>query len=93
MKSRGTNTSGVILWVVVNRVLGRIFGLKRNEVIGIRRKLHNEEFQNLCSSPSIIRTESWRMRWIGNVVRIGEKRVEYILWVGKLWRAVPKSRK
>jgi hypothetical protein len=33
----------------------RIFGPKRNEMTGGWRKLHNEEFHNLCSSPSIIR--------------------------------------
>jgi hypothetical protein len=38
-----------------NRVLRRMFGLKRDEVTGGRRKLHNEELHNLYSSPSIIR--------------------------------------
>jgi hypothetical protein len=37
------------------RVLRRIFGPKRDEVIGAWRKLHNEELHNLYSSPSIIR--------------------------------------
>jgi hypothetical protein len=37
-----------------NRVLGRISGLKRDEVTGGRRKLHNEELHNLYSSPDII---------------------------------------
>jgi hypothetical protein len=36
-------------------VLRRIFGLKRDEVIGGWRKLHNEELHNLYSSPSEIR--------------------------------------
>jgi hypothetical protein len=31
----------------VNRVLGRIFEFKRNEVMGDWRKLHNEELQIL----------------------------------------------
>jgi hypothetical protein len=43
------------LRVFENRVLRRIFGLKRDEVIGGWRKLHNEELRNLYSSPSIIR--------------------------------------
>jgi hypothetical protein len=30
-----------------NRVLGRIFGLKRDEMVGGWRKLHNEELHNL----------------------------------------------
>jgi hypothetical protein len=37
-----------------NRML-RIFGPKRDEVIEIWRKLHNQELHNLYSSPSIIR--------------------------------------
>jgi hypothetical protein len=32
------------LWLFENRVLKRIFGPKRDEVTGERRKLHNEEF-------------------------------------------------
>jgi hypothetical protein len=43
------------LRVFENRVLRRIFGLKRDEVTGDWRKLHNEELQNLYSSPIIIR--------------------------------------
>jgi hypothetical protein len=38
-----------------NRVLRRIFGLKRDEATGECRKLHNEELLNLFSLPSIIR--------------------------------------
>jgi hypothetical protein len=48
------------------------------------RKLHNEELHNLYSSPSIIRIiKSRRMRWVGDVTRIGEKRNVYRLLVGK----------
>jgi hypothetical protein len=43
------------LRVFENRVLRRIFGLKRDEVIGGWEKLHNEELHNLYGSPSIIR--------------------------------------
>jgi hypothetical protein len=51
------------LWVFENRVLRRIFGLKRDEVIGDWSKLHNEELHNLYSLPSIIRkVKSRRMR-------------------------------
>jgi hypothetical protein len=38
------------------RVLRRIFGPKRDEVIGGWRELHKEELHNLFYSPSIIRT-------------------------------------
>jgi hypothetical protein len=52
------------LRVFENKVLRRIFGPKRDEVTGGWRKLHNEEFRDLYSSPSIIRmVESRRMRW------------------------------
>jgi hypothetical protein len=60
-----------------------MFGPKRDEVAGGWRKLHNEELHNLYSSPSIIRIiKSRRMRWAGNVARMGEKRNAYSLLVG-----------
>jgi hypothetical protein len=43
------------LRVFENRVLRRIFGLKRDEETGGWRRLHNEELHNLYSSPSTIR--------------------------------------
>jgi hypothetical protein len=53
------------LRVFENRVLKRIFGPKRDEVIGWR-KVYNEELHNFYSSPSIIRIiKSRRMRWAG----------------------------
>jgi hypothetical protein len=49
--------------VFENRVLRRIFGLKRNDMTGEWRKLHNEELRDLYSSGSIIRIiKSRRMR-------------------------------
>jgi hypothetical protein len=63
--------------------LRRIFGPKRGEVTGGWRKLHNEEFHNLYSSPSIIRMmKSRRMRWAGHVARMGEERSASRIWVG-----------
>jgi hypothetical protein len=57
------------LKVLENRVL-RIFGPKRDEVIGGWRKLHNEELHNLYASSNVIRMiKSWRMRWAGHVAR------------------------
>jgi hypothetical protein len=56
------------LRVFENRVLRRIFGPKRDVVIGGWRKLHNEELHNFYSSPSIIRMiQPRRMRWAGHV--------------------------
>jgi hypothetical protein len=43
------------LRVFKNRVLRRIFGPKRNKLRAGWRKMHNEEFHNMFSSPSIIR--------------------------------------
>jgi hypothetical protein len=43
------------LKVFENRVLRRVFGPKRDEVIGEWRKLHNEELNDLCSLPNIMR--------------------------------------
>jgi hypothetical protein len=64
-------------------VLRRIFGPKRDEVTGEWRRLHNEELRDLYSSPSIIRIiKSRRMRWVGHVARMGEKRNAYGLLVG-----------
>jgi hypothetical protein len=67
-----------------NKVLRRIFGPKRDEVTGGWRKLHNEGFRDLYSSPSKIRIiKSRRMRWAGHVARMGEKRNSYRLLVEK----------
>jgi hypothetical protein len=68
--------------VFENRVLRRIFGPNRNEVIGDWRKLHDVDFRNLFTSPSIIRMiESRRMKWTGHVTRMGAKRNAYRILV------------
>ena len=60
-----------------NRVLRRIFGPKRDEVTGERRKLPNEEFHDLYSSPSIAEViKSRRMRLAGHVARMKERRIQ-----------------
>jgi hypothetical protein len=60
------------LRVSENRVLRRISGLKKDEVMGEWRKMHNEELHNLYSSPNIIRMiKQRRMRWAGHVARMG----------------------
>jgi hypothetical protein len=57
-----------------NRVLRRIFGPKRDEVTGEWRRLYNEEFYAVCSSPDIFRViKSIRLTWAGHVARTGEK--------------------
>jgi hypothetical protein len=79
--------------VFENRLLRRIFEPKRVEVTEEWRKLHNEEFRDLYSSPSIIRIiKSRRMRWVGHIARMGEKRNAYRLLLGKPERKRPLGR-
>jgi hypothetical protein len=49
-----TSREECTLSVFKNRVLRRIFGLKRDEVTGEWRRLHNKELYALYSSPNII---------------------------------------
>jgi hypothetical protein len=70
--------------VFENRVPRRIFGLKRDEVTGDWRELHNEEFHNLYSSPNIIRMiKSRRTKWSGHVARMRRKGMLIEFIVGK----------
>jgi hypothetical protein len=72
------------LRVFENRVLRRVFGPKRAEVIGEWRKLHNEELNDLYCLPNIVRVvKSRRMRWTGHVARMGADRVLHRVLVGK----------
>ena len=72
------------LRVFENMVLRRIFGPRRDEVTGDWRRLHNEEINDLYSSPNIVRViKSRRMRWAGHVARISEERGVYRVLVGK----------
>jgi hypothetical protein len=64
-------------------VLRRIFELKRDELTGEWRKLHNEELHDLYSSPSIRVIKVRRMRLASHAARMGEKRNAYRLLVGK----------
>jgi len=79
--------------VFKNRVLRRIFVPKRDDVKGEWGKLHNEELNDLYCSPNLVRViKSRRMRWVGHVVRMGERRGVHRVLVGKpegkrpLWR-------
>jgi hypothetical protein len=70
--------------VFENRVLRRIFGPKRDEVTGRWRQLHNEKPLTLYSSLGSIRViKSRRMRWAGQIARMGEMRNAYKILVGR----------
>jgi hypothetical protein len=69
------------LRVFENRMLRRIFGPKRDEVVGGWRKQDNEELHNLYFSPSVIRIiKSRRMKWAGHAARTGRRGVHVGLW-------------
>ena len=72
------------LRVFENWELRRIFGPKRDELTGEWRKLQNEELNDRCCSPHIVRViKSRRMRWAGNVARMGDRRGVCRVSVGK----------
>ena len=56
----------------------------RDGVTGEWRKFHNEELNDLYSSPNIVRViKSRRMRWAGHVARMEEGRGVHKVLVGK----------
>jgi hypothetical protein len=56
-------------------IIRKVLGLKRDEITGPWRRLHNEELRDLYSSTNIIgMIKSRRMRGAGYVARIGERR-------------------
>jgi hypothetical protein len=69
------------------------YGVTRTRRSGGWRKLHNEEFQNLYSSPSINRMiKSRRVRWARHVAKIGAKINVYKILLGKLHGKRPLGR-
>ena len=66
------------------RVQRGIFGPKRDEVTGEWRKLHQEELNDLYSSPDIIRViKSRRIKWKEHVICMGNRRGACRVLVGK----------
>ena len=77
------------LTVFENRVLRRIFGPGRDVVTVDWRKLHNEELNDLYSSPNVLRMiRSRRMRWTVHVACIGERKGVFRVW----WENLKKKR-
>jgi hypothetical protein len=71
-------------------VLKRIFGPKRDEIVGGFRELHHEGSHNVYSSPDIIRMmKSRKIRWAGYIVRMEEKENVCRILVGNLERRRP----
>jgi hypothetical protein len=59
-------------------------GLKRGEVTGEWRKLHNEELNDVYSLSNIVRVVNPRgMRWAGHVACMGDDRHVHRVLVGK----------
>jgi hypothetical protein len=68
-----------------NRLLKSIFGAKRDTKTGEWRKLHNEELNDLYSSPSTFRViKSRRIKWAEHVALTQEGRSVYTFWWGNL---------
>jgi len=55
--------------------------MKREEVAGGWRRLHNEELHNLHASPNIRVIKSRRMRWAKHIAHMGEMRSAYKILV------------
>ena len=65
--------------VFENRILRRIFGVKRDA----NRRLHNEELLSLYRSPNIVIViKSRRLRWAGHVARMEEGRSAFKILIG-----------
>jgi endonuclease/exonuclease/phosphatase family metal-dependent hydrolase len=78
------NTYTFYSWFCISlqNVQNNSFGPKRDEVTRERRKLHNEELNDLYCSPNIFRVIKSSRR-VGHVARMGEKRDVYRVLVGK----------
>ena len=68
-----------------NGVLRRIFGPKRKEVIGERRKLHNEELNDMYTSPNTVPViQSRKTKWAEHIASMGRAELFTGFWWGNL---------
>ena len=67
----------------MNRVFRRTLGPKRDKVTREWRKLHNEELNDLYSSPNIVQVIKSGMRWVGHIARMGERKGVHWVLVGE----------
>ena len=68
----------MLVWKYIN------YSIYLVSVTGEWMTLHNEELNDLYSSPNIVRViKSRRMKWAGHVARMGEERGVYMILVGK----------
>ena len=66
------------LRVFDSRAVRRVFGPERVQLLGVWRRLHNEKLNHLYCSLNIIRMiKSRRMRWVGHVASMGDRKVAY----------------
>jgi hypothetical protein len=86
--------------VFEKKVLRRMFGPKREEMVGGWRRVHNEELHDLYTSLNIGRVvKSRRMRWVWYIGHMGEMRSIKILvgkpegkvWTGCIWHIMGTS--
>jgi hypothetical protein len=64
-----------------NRVLRRMVGPKKEEVMGHWRKLHGEKLNDLCTSPDVILViKSKRMRWRGREENVAKRKMHTGFW-------------
>ena len=78
------NIYKLVFFIICSLLLLLSLLTKRYEVTREWRKLHNEELNDLYSSPNIVRvSKSRRMRWAGHVECKGERRGVYRVLVGQ----------
>jgi len=80
------------LRVLHNRVLRKIFGSKRDEIMRESRRLHNEELYDLSASLNIIWMIKLTMRWAEHVARMGKSRCAYKVLVRRPEGNIPLGR-